>query len=539
MDNEQFVNAVERFDVFYNKNSIPQNQNKYIDLIPSRELKDNEQYSFEVDLDKCTGCKACVTACHNENGLDEDETWRSVGIIQGKDSNTATLQHITTACHHCLEPACMTGCPTLAYVKDEKTGIVKHLDDQCFGCQYCILKCPYEAPKYNQKKGIVRKCDMCIDRLEAGQPTACSKACPNEAIKIRIINKTKARDNFDKHVNLPEAPDSEYTYPTTTYKTTQKFPKNTKSQENKTTLQGAHLPLVFMLTLTQLAVGSLLIQKILKLYIPETHTLNINKTYLMVSLSLGLLGMGASVLHLGRPLLAFRAILGFRTSWLSREILCFGVFAQLAILYSTIYWFFFLNTMSPNLIFTFNVMENSVIFLGLLGIFCSIKVYKDTLRPFWNSLTTDIKFFGTSMILGSSVILMIFVIFTTVHSNIMPLGIFLKIISFLSQIVIISTITKLLIESSIFLLPKEGRILSIEKTVILMKTTFKKHVLVRYFLGICGGILFPLSLSLIHEANTSIIILLSCFIVLFSFLGELIERFLFFKTSVPLKMPGS
>ena len=61
------------------------------------------------------------------------------------------LQTVTTACHHCVEPACAEGCPVLAYDKNPITGIVSHLDDQCIGCSYCILKCPYDVPKFNLK----------------------------------------------------------------------------------------------------------------------------------------------------------------------------------------------------------------------------------------------------------------------------------------------------------------------------------------------------------------------------------------------------
>ena len=77
-------------------------------------------------------------------------------------------QTVTTACHHCVEPACLEGCPVLAYEKDAETGIVRHLDDQCIGCQYCVLKCPYDVPKYSAKRGIVRKCDMCYDAPRRG-----------------------------------------------------------------------------------------------------------------------------------------------------------------------------------------------------------------------------------------------------------------------------------------------------------------------------------------------------------------------------------
>ena len=43
-----------------------------------------QQYGFRVDLDACTGCKACVAACHSLNGLDDGETWRAVGLVVGK-----------------------------------------------------------------------------------------------------------------------------------------------------------------------------------------------------------------------------------------------------------------------------------------------------------------------------------------------------------------------------------------------------------------------------------------------------------------------
>ena len=100
--------------------------------------------------------------------------WRSVGLLHGGTSELPVIQHVTTACHHCVEPACLQGCPVKAFEKDPVTGIVKHLDDQCIGCQYCMLKCPYDVPKYSKSKGIVRKCDMCSDRLAADEaPAGC------------------------------------------------------------------------------------------------------------------------------------------------------------------------------------------------------------------------------------------------------------------------------------------------------------------------------------------------------------------------------
>src|SRR6185369_3646357 len=150
-------------------------------------------YAFEVDLDSCTGCKACVSACHSLNGLDDDETWRDVGLLIGGDRRHPFQQTVTTACHHCADPACLNGCPVLAYEKDPVTGIVRHLDDQCIGCSYCILKCPYDVPKFNHRLGIVRKCDMCHGRLLHGEAPACVQACPHEAIRIDIVNQNSVR----------------------------------------------------------------------------------------------------------------------------------------------------------------------------------------------------------------------------------------------------------------------------------------------------------------------------------------------------------
>ena len=144
-----------------------------------------------------------------------------------------------------------------AYEKDPVTGIVKHLDDQCFGCQYCTLACPYDVPKYHPGKGIVRKCDMCSSRLAVGEAPACVQACPHEAIAIRVVNVQQVIEDAEAAVFLPAAPDPQITLPTTTYKTTRVFPRNMLPADYfRVKPQHAHLPLVVMLVLTQLSVGA-------------------------------------------------------------------------------------------------------------------------------------------------------------------------------------------------------------------------------------------------------------------------------------------
>ena len=160
------LTAVERFSRHHDESSA--RESIYRALMPVRAPRPGEQYAFEVNLDACSSCKACVAACHSLNGLEENETWRGVGLLHGVVGGEAFQQTVTTACHHCIDPGCLNGCPVKAYDKDPFTGIVRHLDDQCIGCQYCIMKCPYEVPKYSKKLGIVRKCDLCSSRTGGG-----------------------------------------------------------------------------------------------------------------------------------------------------------------------------------------------------------------------------------------------------------------------------------------------------------------------------------------------------------------------------------
>ncbi|HEY2251633.1 MAG TPA: 4Fe-4S dicluster domain-containing protein, partial [Planctomycetaceae bacterium] len=254
---QQLLTAVERFAQRYEADGSQLRVQHYSTLLPASPPQPGEQYAFEVDLDSCSGCKACVVACNSLNGLDETETWRDVGLLHGGSSDQPFLQHVTAACHHCLDPACLNVCPVRAYEKDEATGIVRHLDDQCIGCQYCILACPYDVPKYNAARGIVRKCDMCSNRLAVGEAPACVQSCPNGAIRITTVRVQEVAENCEAGAFLPGAPDSHCTQPTTHYKTNRAFPRNALPADYFSVQpEHAHWPLVSMLVLTQLSVGA-------------------------------------------------------------------------------------------------------------------------------------------------------------------------------------------------------------------------------------------------------------------------------------------
>src|SRR5215212_8730671 len=84
---EQQSTAVEKFSQWHDRDSPPLQERYYRDLIPLNAPGAGEQYAFEVDLDACSGCKACVAACHNLNGLEDDELWRRVGALHGGDAH--------------------------------------------------------------------------------------------------------------------------------------------------------------------------------------------------------------------------------------------------------------------------------------------------------------------------------------------------------------------------------------------------------------------------------------------------------------------
>ena len=369
------LTAVERFAQKHQQHALPAQARYYRDLIPIEKPRPGEQYAFAVDLDACTGCKACVSACHSLNGLDEDEMWRTVGLIHSDAPDEPYQQTVTSACHHCEDPACANGCPVLAYEKDAATGIVRHLDDQCIGCQYCVLKCPYDVPKYSKKRGIVRKCDMCQSRLAVGEAPACVQACPNTAIRIEIV---RPGESAGADSLVPGAFESSYTRPTTTYRTSRVRPASAHPADGKLLrLEDPHLPLVAMLVLTQMAVG----MHTALLFAGESA-----RAFAIAAFVALQAGLGVSVLHLGKPLKAWRAFLGLRKSWMSREIVVFGMYAGAAFGTMLLGW---------------RVLALAAVAVGMLGVFCSAMIYVDTRRPFWRASLTMPNFFGTTFLLGA------------------------------------------------------------------------------------------------------------------------------------------
>ena len=541
---EQQLSAVEIFGREQERGELPAQSKYYSRLLPAASPGPGQQYGFEVDLDRCSGCKACVTACHSLNGLDENETWRDVGLLVGGTSAQPVMQHVTAACHHCLEPACLSACPVNAYEKDPLTGIVLHLDDQCFGCQYCTLACPYDVPKYHAAKGIVRKCDMCSSRLAVGEAPACVQACPHEAISIRLVETRQVREDAEADPFLPAAPEPHLTYPTTNYKTRRVFPRNLLPADyHSIAPQHPHWPLIVMLVLTQLSVGAFLVGLALEHLLSPELLEALRPVHAVAALVFGLLALAASIFHLGRPQFAYRAVLGLRHSWLSREIVAFGAFASAAVLYAG----------STRLGSNFAPMQSAlawtVSLAGVLGVFCSAKIYAVTHRELWNLPRSCLKSLLTAAVLGLAAFWLSLVLVTLMEDSLSLGELVRQVGPVLCRAIIVAAAIKIIFDAAILRHLAGSRLTSLKRSARLIVGPLSNITLARFACGLLGGVMMPLFLldmtaaaaaAGAQQAGTSVleaVAIATLFIACLA--GELLERYLFFAASSAPRMPGA
>ncbi len=185
------------------------------------------RYGMVIDLDKCSGCGACISACRAENNVPivgEEESTRGraifwmdlVPIIEGEYPEVK-IQLLPRPCMQCSHPPCVKVCPVGATYKSEETGIIGQIYRRCIGCRYCVNNCPYSVRYFNwyspqwiepmdkslnpdvsvRTKGVVERCTFCHHRLhkareqarvenrelsEEDYVPACVQICPSRAL---------------------------------------------------------------------------------------------------------------------------------------------------------------------------------------------------------------------------------------------------------------------------------------------------------------------------------------------------------------------
>ena len=139
------------------------------------------RYAIVLDARRCVGCHACTVACKTNNDLPLDMIFNPVTTV-GPTGSFPDLHmfHLPLLCMHCENPPCVDCCPTGASKKRED-GIVWVDEDQCVGCKACVMACPYGARVPNLEKGVVQKCDFCLDRVQQGKDPYCVTTCHQQA----------------------------------------------------------------------------------------------------------------------------------------------------------------------------------------------------------------------------------------------------------------------------------------------------------------------------------------------------------------------
>lgn len=135
-----------------------------------------------INLDRCSGCESCITACKYENGLPLGEYFgRIIPVENGQFPHTEQYW-LPVQCQQCENPQCVAVCPTGASYRDPDTGVVLVDGGKCIGCKYCIYACPYGVRDFSREHGVAEKCTLCSQITADGSDVpVCVHNCPCRA----------------------------------------------------------------------------------------------------------------------------------------------------------------------------------------------------------------------------------------------------------------------------------------------------------------------------------------------------------------------
>jgi len=174
-----------------------------------------KKWAMVIDLEKCAqreNCRDCFEACHVVHNVpkvsDPEEEIKWIWQVDFHEAFPEQEHEFTkktlhgnpaiVLCNHCDDPPCTKVCPTKATWRRED-GIVMMDYHRCIGCRYCMAACPYGARSFNwqdprpfikevtldfptRSKGVVEKCNFCVERLSKGLQPACVEACKEKAL---------------------------------------------------------------------------------------------------------------------------------------------------------------------------------------------------------------------------------------------------------------------------------------------------------------------------------------------------------------------
>ena len=213
----------------------------------------NHAWGMVIDLNTCTGCAACVVSCNAENNIAvvgrqevinrREMHWMRIDRYYSSDADVEDAKGLEYAsenpevifqpmlCQHCNNAPCETVCPVLATTHSTE-GLNQMTYNRCIGTRYCANNCPYKVRRFNwfryyqtdeydfqfnndlgrmvinpevtvRSRGVMEKCSMCIQRIQAGKleakkekrrpkdgeiQVACAQSCPTDAITFGDMN---------------------------------------------------------------------------------------------------------------------------------------------------------------------------------------------------------------------------------------------------------------------------------------------------------------------------------------------------------------
>jgi DMSO reductase anchor subunit len=225
------------------------------------------------------------------------------------------------------------------------------------------------VPVFQPDRRIVTKCDLCRPRLDGGQRPACVEACPTHAITVEKVDVAAWRQDH-AGADAPHLPSSSLTLSTTRIALPEGVPLGTYAASDwNVRPEDPHWPLVWLTLVTEAAAGA------------SATASGFGQR--AVAAALAAAGMVGATFHLGRPVVAYKALRNLRRSWLSREVAVLSLFAALAVI----------AVVLPGL-------APLAALAGAAGLYASARLYVVPGRPAWNSALTIVRFAATALALG-------------------------------------------------------------------------------------------------------------------------------------------